>query len=184
MSHSVNSYLKRRLLRIQVGFLLAEGPGTARTIPLHIPQRVKVASDLYLESLAGRLLLTRTKEGILAQGSLQVEYRRECDRCLERFVHIFDVPVAELFASPPDADKSAFSVDGNGDMDFAPLLREEVLIEAGHRAICRENCRGLRAEDGINLNHQPQAASPPHPKTNTPIDPRLAVLQQLLKKED
>ena len=180
------SYLNKRLLKVNVGFLLSEGPGSARAIPISIPQRVKIDHDLYLEALEGRLLFTRTKEGILIQGSVQVHHRRECDRCLEPLVHVFDVAVAELFAFPADSNKSVFSVDATGDIDLAPLLREEALIEAGYRVICRDSCRGLSADTGLNLNHEPEIAAADRPEADiqAAIDPRLAVLKQLLDKEE
>ena len=167
---------------MQVGFLLSEGPGNLKEVPIKLPQRVQVDSDLFLESLTGLLVLTRTKEGILIQGALNVSHARECDRCLEAFDHLFELNIAELFASPPDANISAFSVDSNGEIDLAPLLREEVLIEESYRTVCREDCRGLSAESGINLNHEqeaPVAAVLPS-DGGTTIDPRLAVLKQLL----
>ena len=177
------SYLKRRLLRLQVGFLLAEGPGNSKEVPIQLPQRLQVDSDLFLESLTGFLVLTRTKEGILIQGTLKVSHARECDRCLEAFDHLFELHIAELFASPPDANISAFNVDSNGEIDLAPLLREEVLIEECYRTVCRNGCRGLSAETGINLNHEQelQISAVQSMDGGTTIDPRLAVLKQLLK---
>ena len=177
------SYLKRRLLRLQVGYLLSEGPGNAKEVPIQLPQRVQVDCELYLESLTGNLVLTRTKEGILIQGRLKVSRARECDRCLEAFDHRFELNIAELFASPADANISVFSVDSNGDIDLAPLLREEVLIEESYRTVCRDGCRGLSAESGINLNHEQETrvAAVPVMEGGPAIDPRLAVLKQLLK---
>ena len=177
------SYLKKRLLKLQVGFLLSEGPGNAREIPIAFPQRVQVDSDLFLESLIGSLVLTRTKEGILIQGTLRMGHQRECDRCLDTFDHAFDLGIAELFASPADPNKSAFSVDSHGEIDLAPLLREEVVIEESYRVICRENCRGLSAETGINLNYEIEspAADMPELDGSQVIDPRLAVLKTLLQ---
>lgn len=183
MGGARSSYLKRRLLRLQVGFLLSEGPGNSKAVPICLPQRVQVANDLDLESLAGSLVLTRTKEGILIQGALQVSLARECDRCLEAFDHAFELSVAELFASPSDANISVFSVDSNGEIDLAPLLREEVLIKESYRTVCRADCRGLSAETGINLNHEEESlvVAGPHFDGGEAIDPRLAILQQLLK---
>ena len=148
VSLSHGSYLSRRLLRINVGFLLSEGPGNAREIPLEFAQRVQVDDDLYLQALTGRLVFTRTREGILLQGALDVWHERFCDRCLDAFEHRFALDVAELFASPPDANKSEFSVDSNGEIDLAPLLREEVLIEASYRAVCGDACLGIKRRDG------------------------------------
>ena len=148
MGAAAVSYLNKRLFRINVGFLLSEGPGNSREIPLEFSQRVQVDDDLFLGALTGRLVLTRTKEGILIQGQLEVAHERECDRCLDQFEHRFGLELAELFASPADASKSAFSVDSNGEIDLAPLLREEVLIEASYRVVCQDSCRGLCAETG------------------------------------
>jgi len=168
-----NGYLKQKLLRLQLGYLLAEGPGSARVIPLELPQLLQIDHDLYLESLTGSLTLTRTKDGILVQGQLQAVHARECDRCLEPFEHAFILNLAELFSSPPDASKSVFSISSSGEVDLAPLLREEILIEASFRAVCDTNCPGLSAETGLKLESAPSPA-PADPS----IDPRMAVLQQ------
>jgi len=182
VSSSTNSYLSKRLLKLNVGFLLSEGPGNSRTIPITIPERVQVDDDLFIESLNGDMTLSRTKEGILAQATLQVATKRECDRCLDEFVHKFDVPVEELFAFPPDPDNSVFSIDSTGDIDLALLLREEILIEEDYRVFCREDCKGLSAENGINLNHEEDIVEEVEDMsvTDAPIDPRLAILKQLL----
>ncbi len=183
MIHVNDGYLKKRLLRVQVGFLLSEGPGNSRGIPITICQPVQVDDELFLDALTGNLVLTRTKEGILVQGTLQVAHERECDRCLDAFVHEFRLNVAELFASPPDATKSVFSVDSNGEIDLAPLLREEVIIEESYRTVCRDDCRGLSAASGHKLNHQNESreADDLESEDAIAIDPRLAVLKQLLK---
>ena len=182
MSSPANNYLNKRLLKLNVGFLLSEGPGNSRSIPINIPQRVQVDNDLYAESLVGDLMLTRTKEGILAQGTIEVEHKRECDRCLDEFVHTFDVFVEELFAFPADPNNSVFSVDSTGQINLAPLLREEVLIEESYRVICRDDCQGLSVETGVNLNHEEEVIVDVDGQleSNVLIDPRLAVLKQLL----
>lgn len=182
MGRDCSGYLHRRLLKLQVGFLLSEGPGNSKTIPIDIPQRLNVDQDLYLESLSGSLTLTRTKEGILVQGTLRVGNLRECDRCLENYVHEFAVPLAELFAAPPDPNKCVFSVDSNGEIDLARLLREEVIIEESYRAVCRDNCRGLSAESGVNLNYESDTALDDGQDLGSyaAYDPRLSVLKQLL----
>lgn len=181
MNHPNGSYLNKRLLRLQVGFLLSAGPGACRSFPLHIPQRLQVHEDLFVESLAGELVLTRAKDGILLQGKLEICHLRDCDRCLEPFEHRFALEIAELFALPSHMDKSAFRIDGNSEIDLAPLLREEVLIEASYRAVCRDNCRGLSAETGDKLGAESGRAAARRAQAEAgAIDPRMAVLKQLL----
>ena len=181
MNHPNGSYLNKRLLRLQVGFLLSAGPGACRTFPLNIPQRLQVHEDLFVESLAGDLVLTRAKDGILLQGKLEISHLRECDRCLESFAHGFALDIAELFALPSLGDKSVFRIDGNSEIDLAPLLREEVLIEASYRAVCRDDCRGLSAETGDKLSAESDRAAARQAKAEAgAIDPRMAVLKKLL----
>lgn len=185
MSRDSSGYLNKRLLKLQVGFLLSEGPGNSRAIPIHIPQRLHVDQDLYLESLSGDLTLTRTKEGILVQGTLRVYHLRECDRCLEDFVREFAVPLAELFAAPADPNKTVFSVDSSGEIDLGHLLREEVIIEESYRAVCRDNCRGLSAESGVNLNYESDSAIDDSQDLGSyaAYDPRLSILKRLLDEQ-
>ena len=181
LNAATERYLKRRLLRVNVGFLLSEGPGSAREIPIAFDRRVQVDEELFLNALTGALVLTRTKEGILVQGKLDVARERECDRCLDTFAHRFGLDLAELFASPPDANKSVFSVDSKGEIDLAPLLREEILIEAGYRVVCQDACRGLNSETGERLSDDGAAEDYVNTLANAPeIDPRMAVLKQLL----
>lgn len=40
----------------------------------------------------------------------------------------------------------------DGNVDFAPLVREYLLLEVPIKLLCRENCRGLCPECGENLN--------------------------------
>ena len=185
MSLNGKSYLNKRLLKLQVGFLLTEGPGNSKEFPIQIPQRVNIDEDLFLDALNGSLTLTRTKEGILVQGTMQACHQRECDRCLEEFVHKFAVPVAELFATPGDTEKSVFTVDSNGDIDLAMLLREEIIIEESYRVVCRDNCQGLSTESGVNLNHESETAIVDSQDLGSyaAYDPRLAILKQLLDEE-
>lgn len=175
-------YLKKRLLRLQVGYLLSEGPGNSKTIPITFSQRVQVDDDLYLDALTGNLVLTRTKDGILVQGEVNVSHTRKCDRCLEAFIHRFWLDVAELFTLRSDANKSAFFIDSNGEIDLAPLLREEVLIEECYRAVCKDSCRGLSATSGNNLNESDESPElwEAEAEDSLAVDPRLAVLKQLL----
>ena len=175
------SYLHKRLLRLQVGFLLSAGPGTSRRFPLNIPQRLQVQDDLFVEALTGELALTRAKDGILLRGKLSINHLRECDRCLEAFAQEFELDIAELYALPSLADKGVFCVDGNSEIDLAPLLREELLIEASYRAVCRDDCHGLSAETGDKLSAESESAAGRRAKAEADaIDPRMAVLKQLL----
>lgn len=172
MNQSPIHYLTNRVLKLNVGFLLTTGPGHSHASTIDFPA-VRVADDLRLYYLRGPIRLSRTKEGVLLQANLQTAIDAECYRCLDSVVQKIDVNLEELFAyqSPISAD---FHIGDDANLDMAPLLREEVLIEASHGALCKAGCQGLCPECGTNLNEHTCDCD----REN--LDPRFAVLKKLL----
>jgi uncharacterized protein len=171
-----NQYLSNRVLKINVGFLLSDGPGHSQDSRLDIPEPVRVADDLTINTIDGNLRLTRTKEGILVQSKLMIGVDAECSRCLDTFQHHLNIDVEELYMHPAPI-ASEFFVGQDAILDLAPLLRAEVLIQTSHPALCREDCKGLCPTCGINRNHETCDC-----ETET-IDPRFAALKALLDKD-
>lgn len=166
------SYVSNRVLKLNVGFLLAGGPGHSHDTAFEVP-RVRVADDLDLEYLRGPLRLSRTKEGILVQGELEVGLEDECARCLDPVSRDVTIKLAELFAYPAPLDNE-FSVNDTGILDLAPLVRAEVCITLGRSVLCRPDCKGLCPHCGENLNQTTCDCAP------EAIDPRFAQLKELL----
>lgn len=166
-----NGYIANRVLKLNVGFVLAAGPGYTHATTLDIPV-VRVADDLDLEYLRGTLRLSRTQEGVLVQGDLHAGFEGECARCLEPVMRDEVLALQELYAHPP-SDITEFSVDEDGILDLSPLIREEVLIASEHNVLCREDCKGLCMDCGANLNIEECDC----PEDN--IDPRFAQLKAL-----
>jgi uncharacterized protein len=144
-------YLPTRLLRVNVGFLLAEGAGFNRQISLDLGQPIRVAEDLILQSLLGELRLTRTTEGIWVQGSLESRYAEDCSRCLALVAVPLQLELEELFATIP-GHEAQFRVGEDNFIDLAPLVREEALLAVPSKVSCRPDCRGLCPECGANWN--------------------------------
>ncbi len=165
-------YVSSRVLKLNVGFLLAGGPGHSHDTAFDVPA-VRVAADLDLEYLRGPLRLSRTKEGILVQGELQVGLEDECARCLDPVSREVIIKLAELFAYPIPLDNE-FSVNDTGILDLAPLVRDEVFIALSSGALCRPDCKGLCPYCGQNLNNATCDCE------SDAIDPRFAQLKELL----
>jgi uncharacterized protein len=170
----MNGYIGNRVLKLNVGFLLNQGPGHIHETEFDVPA-VRVAEDVDLSYLRGGLRLSRTKEGVLVQGELHVGLETECSRCLEPLN--VDVPIAieELFAYPP-SEAAEFSIGEDAILDLAPLLREETLIAETHGALCRPDCKGLCPTCGANLNLSQCDCA------DADVDPRLAKLKELLDR--
>ena len=168
-------YISARVLKINVGFILAEGPGYSRDVHLDIPERVQVAEDLFVERLSGLLRLTRTSEGVLLQGTINTVRLAQCTRCLEDVAVTLDFEIEELYATKLGTS-TQFMIGENAILELAPLLREEIMINTPGQIYCREDCQGLCPTCGKNLNYGPCDCKPED------IDPRWSALMNLQKK--
>lgn len=173
MKQYTNGYVSNRVLKTNVGFLLAAGPGHIHQTEFDVPA-VRVAPDVDLAYVRGPLRLSRTKEGILAQGNLHVGVEDECYRCLTSVMRDVPIEVEELYAYP-SSKTSEFGIGDDAILDLAPLVRAEAIIADARGVLCRPDCKGLCPTCGANLNLGPC-------ECQDEIDPRLAKLKELLKK--
>jgi len=169
-----NGYVSNRVLKLNVGFILSAGPGYAHETSFDVPP-VRVADDVDLTYIRGDLRLSRTKEGVLVQGSLQVGVEGECYRCLDPIDQDVVIDIEELYTYP-SSKAAEFSIGDDAILDLAPLLRAETLIADSRGGLCKSDCKGLCPECGVNLNREPNHAH------EDDIDPRLAKLKQLLDR--
>jgi len=165
-------FVHPRLLKFNVGFLLAQGAGNQREVEVDLP-RVRVAEDVELDFLRGTLLFSRNSRGILVQGSLETHVLTECARCLNSMFYPVTLEIEELFAYPPSPE-AQYSVEETGDLDLAPLLREEAILAVPMGMLCRPDCAGLCPQCGKNLNEGPCDC------VTEDLDPRLASLRGML----
>jgi len=168
-------FVNPRVLKINVGFILAESAGYQRTIELDLP-RVRLG-DLELDYVRGALRLSRNSRGVLVQGTLESEIIGECARCLETTYVPVSFELEELFTYPPNAEEP-YSVEETGILDLAPLLREEAILAVPMVVLCRPDCAGLCPQCGQNLNEGACDCAQEDP------DPRLAGLRALLEDND
>jgi uncharacterized protein len=172
VSNIQTGFINNRILKIQVGFLLSEGAGQSRDFEFDVPQALRVADDMMLDYLHGTLHLSRTSRGILVQGTLDTRFDSECARCLDNTLVSLQVPIEELFVYPSEPD-AELVVPEDGNLDLAPLLREEIITNTPIGILCKSDCAGLCPNCGQNLNDGPCGCE------SEDIDPRLAALKAL-----
>jgi len=170
------SFVNRRVLRVNVGFLLAQGAGYQRVIDIDLP-RVRLDVDLDVEFLKGSLRLSRNSRGILVQGRLETNVLTECARCLTSVFFPVAFDLEELFSYPPSTS-TVYSVEETGFLDLAPLVREEAILAVPMGVLCRPDCAGLCPECGQNLNEGTCNCQ------RETLDPRLAILRTRLEHDD
>ena len=109
------------------------------------------------------LVLTRTAAGeVLATGQVIAPLVRECRRCLQRGDRSLQQPV-EFFWSTADLRSNEQSADtevgtlppGSDEIELGEAIQEELVLAVPRYVLCEDECRGLCARCGTNLNEEP-----------------------------
>src|SRR5881396_3699687 len=114
-------------------------------------------TDLRLkEPVAVRGRLQSIGEGrFYWQGTAQTVVQGECRRCLIPVATPLQLEIGALFTQDPDAldDPDSYPVAPDAtEIDVTPAVREELVLAAPRVVLCREDCKGLCAQCGQDLN--------------------------------
>ncbi len=106
-------------------------------------------------------LVTRSGDTIYIRGELAAQIRQECDRCLEKTT----IPIGGDFAYTLVPEKTEIAEEleltaeeletshYRGDfIDLAPMICEQIVLQAPMKILCTEDCKGLCPHCGNNLN--------------------------------
>ena len=128
-----------------------------------------VTGDLVLRDLRGKLSLLRTDRGLLATMDATAKREESCSRCLADVLAEVDVHFQEEYVPLVDADTGAriyldeddeaFSIDLEFWLDLREGLRQYILMSEP-RPLCRDDCAGLCARCGADLNAGPCECRP------------------------
>ena len=162
---------------LNVGFVIRESSGYSRTFEFDVPH-YKFDDDFSIEKAIGSITISRSSEGLLTQAAFDASASAVCVRCLDVFSQSLSVEFTELYEFPSRAkEDTELVIPTEGKIDFAPLLREYMLLAMPISPVCQESCQGICPECGINQNK----GKCNHETTSG--DPRLAVLKQFLDKK-
>lgn len=136
--------------------------------------RHPVHLSFHLESKGNSLLL---------EGTIATQLELQCSRCARYFSYPVEFSVADAIPLVPEEDPNEYWNSPIFDQDHEELDLSEYswLVLLGHiplQPLCREDCRGLCPVCGQDLNQGDCDCE------TQQIDPRLAVLGQLLKKDE
>jgi uncharacterized protein len=137
------------------------------------PESFPVLAEMIKEGGCGfsvpintRLRIFRISEIIEVEGFFETAVHLACGRCLAEFEtqltsrfaltytpeyhgNIDDLSRDEIELSPEDAGMITF----NGDrIDLREGIQEQIIMALPVRPLCRENCKGMCAKCGANLN--------------------------------
>lgn len=130
-------------------------PGEHRDVRVAAPLEGVAGALARLEDepVAGELRLESVVEGILVTGSVSGDLALECARCLKDFDAPVGADVCELFVAPGDTapEEDAYRVAGL-EIDLEPMVRDAIVLALPLNPLCREDCAGLCAHCGRDLN--------------------------------
>ena len=124
-----------------------------------------------------------------AAGTFKGQLTVACSRCIEPMKVTIDEKIRVTFLPPDEmpsedaevdeeegvevsaGDLDVFPFDGER-IDLEPLFREQFVLAVPYAPLCREDCKGLCPQCGIDLNTGTC-------KCEKPVDPRLAALKGL-----
>ena len=157
---------------------------------IHVPDASKpfrFQMDLSQLEFYGKHLITRPVqvEGSVTNhaGALVLEGKASslldltCDRCGKEFSREKVVQLDSLVAQTLEDDENdeIILLDGT-ELDLDEVVTTAFVLAMDTKNLCSDDCKGLCAGCGVNLNEEPCRCRPE-------VDPRLAALAQLLDKD-
>ena len=117
-------------------------------------------------------------DALLLTGTAQTVLDLKCDRCLRPFRQELSLPVETLLAETLEDEENdeIILLDGT-ELDLDQVVTEAFVLEMDTKNLCSDDCKGLCAKCGADLNLGPCGCRPE-------VDPRLAALAQLLDDEN
>lgn len=150
-------------MRIRVDNIPEEGQRIEGTID---PSSIELDMPGYsfIEPLAFVGRATRSAEDIIVEGSLTGTMKSQCGRCLNGFKMPLDMTMQVVFApqEEPEADGGGkidigenFSYYDGNDIDLSQEVKDLILVNLPISPVCREDCKGLCPQCGVDLNASP-----------------------------
>ena len=165
-------------MRYNVSQLLMESTGAVRNYQL---DESFAGLQSGQDRAIGTVKILRTHQGVLVTVSIETVVRTSCSRCLVEFKRLSSLTLEEesfptvdpgtgkkMF--PPDESEGVIHIDDRHILDLSDVIRQYVLTDIPIKPLCGNNCLGLCAECGTNLNKEKCKCD------TTPADPRWGAL--------
>ena len=148
-------------------------------------EAIQLDEDLkVIGPLTGHVRMRRTNQCVLVDGWVDLTLELTCTRCLTEFKQPMHVILEERFYPtvdvvtgmplPPIDEDEVFAIDDHHLLNLTEAVRQRVLLDIPMATLCKEDCAGLCARCGHDLNLGPCECQPE-------VDERLSVLKTLLE---
>jgi uncharacterized protein len=125
------------------------------------PVSLDLDTERFSEQITAKLMLDRHDPYLQFQFDLRTFIFLDCDRCAESYREELHAQTGMMYvlghhAKAIDADDPGITYlpAGTMDLDLTTDLRDFLLLALPSKFLCKEDCRGLCADCGANLNLQ------------------------------
>lgn len=110
-----------------------------------------------------RLALEKNKNDIFVEGHLKLVLILNCSRCAEDIEHPVDEFFNSVFTQGKDtrsgnveliSSELEISYFQGDEIDLSEIIYEQILLVVPFQPLCKENCKGICAQCGQNLNEK------------------------------
>ncbi|MCI9393244.1 MAG: DUF177 domain-containing protein [Oscillospiraceae bacterium] len=158
---------------------------------IHTPGAVKAFAfplDLSQLEFYGQFPIVRPVEvegrvvnhagALCLEGAARSQLELVCDRCGQPFTREKTVSLDALLSPDgSEGEEGELLPLENGELDLDEAAATAFVLGMDTKNLCSDDCKGLCAKCGANLNREPCRCRPE-------VDPRLAALAQLLDDEN
>lgn len=96
--------------------------------------------------------ITNLKDVYILEGKITSTIRTNCDRCLEEFDYDINIDISEKFAYEVKSDLDDITIFHGDIIDVLEVVKNNLIMNFPIQYICKENCKGLCSQCGINKN--------------------------------
>ena len=181
------------MIAVNVAQLLRSQVGTFRSYDFseHEPD---LSGELGLRSpIEGRVKLTRTPRGVLADVAYRVTVEQECGRCLESARSEMESEFSEEYLAMTNvatgqplpgvvAEADEQVISPNHELDLTDPIRQDIVVQQPIQPLCRDDCAGLCVTCGADLNQDARGHEHEHEPEARDDEQPLGRLGELLKQ--
>jgi uncharacterized protein len=161
-----------------------------RTVKLQPGEQFRAGLPVHLDALAlggqryrpnpedpqAELTITRTASGSVLDLVFEARLEGPCMRCLGEAAVVSRVAGREYHEPGAQSEELRTSYVADDRLDLSAWARDSLALSLPAKILCREDCAGLCAGCGANLNVEPCRCGPPEP------DERWEKLAQLKER--
>lgn len=152
---------------------------------LDVALQETIKADDFVSPVEAGLRIEKAGTEVLVKGDLKAHVKLQCSRCLKDFERVISVPVdvgyhpVEELKGEEAHELSSEELDmgfySGEELDLLDLIKEQVMLNLPMKPLCTDLCKGICPQCGADLNTGTCGCDA------KAIDPRLAVLKNLLK---